>query len=150
LQAWHANVRKRQVKAPKIYLRDSGLLHQLLGIQTKKDLLNHPKMGASWEGYVLEEVLDIVQPDEAYFWATHQGAEIDLIVRKNSKLYGIECKRTDAPKLTPSMRIALDDLQLNRIVVVYPGIKRYSITAEVEAVPLSEITEGGLHIGKSS
>ncbi|OGT76935.1 MAG: hypothetical protein A2W76_04640 [Gammaproteobacteria bacterium RIFCSPLOWO2_12_47_11] len=150
LQPWHANVRKRQVKAPKIYLRDSGLLHQLLGIQTKKDLLNHPKMGASWEGYVLEEVLDIVQPDEAYFWATHQGAEIDLIVRKNSKLYGIECKRTDAPKLTPSMRIALDDLQLNRIVVVYPGIKRYSITAEVEAVPLSEITEGGLHIGKSS
>ena len=150
LQPGHANVRKRQVKAPKIYLRDSGLLHQLLGIQTKKDLLNHPKMGASWEGYVLEEVLDIVQPDEAYFWATHQGAEIDLIVRKNSKLYGIECKRTDAPKLTPSMRIALDDLQLNRIVVVYPGIKRYSITAEVEAVPLSEITEGGLHIGKSS
>lgn len=146
LQPWHANVRKRQVKAPKVYIRDSGLLHQLLGIQTKKDLLTHPKMGASWEGYVLEEVLDIVQPDEACFWATHQGAEIDLVVRKNGKLSGIECKRTDAPKLTPSMRIALEDLQLSRIAVVYPGIKRYSIAAEVEAVPLREITEGGLQI----
>jgi uncharacterized protein len=150
LQPWHANVRKRQVKAPKIYIRDSGLLHQLLGIQTKKDLLTHPKMGASWEGYVLEEVLDIVQPDEVYFWATHQGAEIDLIVHKNGKLYGIECKRTDAPKLTPSMRIALDDLHLNRIVVVYPGIKRYSISAEVEAVPLREIAGGGLQLGEAS
>ena len=143
LQPWHANVRKRQVKAPKIYLRDSGLLHQLLGIQTKKDLLIHPKVGASWEGYVLEEVLDIMQPDEACFWATHQGAEIDLVVRKDGKLSGIECKRTDAPKLTPSMRIAMNDLHLNRIVVVYPGIKRYSIAAEVEAVPLREIAEGG-------
>ena len=144
LQPWHANVRKRQVKAPKIYLRDSGLLHQLLGIQTKKDLLTHPKAGASWEGYVLEEVLDVVQPDEAYFWATHQGAEIDLIVRKDGKLSGIECKRTDAPKMTPSMRIALEDLHLQRIVVVYPGTKRYSITAEIEAVPLRGIAEGGL------
>ncbi|OGT33402.1 MAG: hypothetical protein A2W28_07900, partial [Gammaproteobacteria bacterium RBG_16_51_14] len=142
LQPWHANVRKRQVKAPKIYLRDSGLLHQLLGIQTKKDLLTHPKAGASWEGYVLEEVLDVVQPDEAYFWATHQGAEIDLIVRKDGKLSGIECKRTDAPKMTPSMRIALEDLHLQRIVVVYPGTKRYSITAEIEAVPLRGIAEG--------
>ena len=144
LQPWHANVRKLQVKAPKIYLRDSGLLHQLLGIQTKKDLLTHPKAGASWEGYVLEEVLDVVQPDEAYFWATHQGAEIDLIVRKDGKLSGIECKRTDAPKMTPSMRIALEDLHLQRIVVVYPGTKRYSITAEIEAVPLRGIAEGGL------
>ena len=124
-------------------LRDTGLLHQLLGIQTKKDLLIHPKVGASWEGYVLEEVLDIMQPDEACFWATHQGAEIDLVVRKDGKLSGIECKRTDAPKLTPSMRIAMNDLHLNRIVVVYPGIKRYSIAADVEAVPLREIAEGG-------
>ncbi|MGH2567808.1 MAG: DUF4143 domain-containing protein, partial [Bacteroidota bacterium] len=102
-----------------------------------------PKMGASWEGYVLEEVLDIMQPDEACFWATHQGAEIDLVVRKDGKLSGIECKRTDAPKLTPSMRIAMNDLHLHRIVVVYPGIKRYSIAADVEAVPLREIAEGG-------
>ena len=144
LQPWHANVRKRQVKAPKVYIRDSGLLHQLLGIQTKKDLLTHPKVGASWEGYVLEEVLDIIQPDEACFWATHQGAEIDLVVRKHGKLSGIECKRTDAPKLTPSMRIALEDLHLDRIVVVYPGTKKYPIAAKVEAVPLREIAAGGL------
>ena len=150
LQPWHANVRKRQVKAPKIYIRDSGLLHQLLGIQTKKDLLTHPKVGASWEGYVLEEVLDIMQPDEACFWATHQGAEIDLVVRKDGKLSGIECKRTDAPKLTPSMRIALEDLQLERITVIYPGNKRFPITDEVEAVPLREIAEGGLPFLESS
>lgn len=147
LQPWHANVRKRQVKAPKIYLRDSGLLHQLLGIQTDRDLLMHPKAGASWEGYVVEEVLAATRPDEAYFWATHQGAEIDLVLRKDGRLFGIECKRTDAPRLTPSMRIALDDLKLESITVVYPGTKRFTIGATVEAVPLREVAGGGLHLG---
>jgi hypothetical protein len=117
-------------------------LHQLLGIQVKKDLLTHPKAGASWEGYVLEEVLDMLQPDEAFFWATHQGAEIDLVIRKDGRLSGIECKRTDAPKLTPSIRIALEDLQLERVTVVYPGIRRYPIAAGVEAVPLQEVVAG--------
>ena len=147
LQPWHANVRKRQVKAPKIYLRDSGLLHQLLGIHTDRDLLTHPKAGASWEGYVIEEVLAAIRPDEAYFWATHQGAEIDLVLRKDGRLFGIECKRTDAPRLTPSMRIALDDLKLESITVVYPGTKRFSIAANVEAVPLHEVAGGELHLG---
>lgn len=147
LQPWHANVRKRQVKAPKIYLRDSGLLHQLLGIRTDRDLLTHPKAGASWEGYVVEEVLAAIHPDEAYFWATHQGAEIDLVLRKDGRLFGIECKRTDAPRLTPSMRIALDDLKLESITVVYPGTKRFSIAANVEAVPLRDVAGGVLHLG---
>ena len=146
LQPWHANVRKRQVKAPKIYIRDSGLLHQLLGIRNEKELLTHPKIGTSWEGYVVEEVLAAVQPDEAYFWATHQGAEIDLVLRKDGRLLGVECKRTDAPRLTPSLRIALEDLQLERIAVVYPGSKRFSIASAVEAVPLHDVWRGGLFV----
>lgn len=144
LQPWHANVRKRQVKAPKVYVRDSGLLHQLLGIRTDRDLMTHPKIGASWEGYVIEEVLAAVQPDEAYFWATHQGAEIDLVLRKDGRMFGVECKRTDAPKMTPSMRIALDDLQLESIAVVYPGTKRFSIAPSVEAVPLHDVWQNGI------
>ena len=144
LQPWHANVRKRQVKGPKIYVRAFGLLHQLLGIRTDRDLMTHPKVGASWEGYVIEEVLAAVQPDEAYFWATHQGAEIDLVLRKNGRMFGVECKRTDAPRMTPSMRIALDDLQLESITVVYPGTKRFSIAASVEAVPLHDVWQGSI------
>jgi hypothetical protein len=144
LQPWHANVRKRQVKAPKIYIRDSGLLHQLLGIRNDRELQTHPKIGASWEGYVVEEVLAAARPDEAYFWATHQGAEIDLVLRKDGRLFGVECKRTDAPRLTPSMRIALEDLQLERIAVVYPGSKRFSLASSVEAVPLHDVWRSGL------
>ncbi|MDP1606203.1 MAG: ATP-binding protein [Rhodocyclaceae bacterium] len=144
LQPWHANLRKRQVKAPKIYIRDSGLLHQLLGIRNARELQMHPKLGASWEGYAVEEVLAAVEPDEAYFWATHQGAEIDLVLRKNGRLLGVECKRTDAPRLTPSLRIALPDLELERIAVIYPGTKRYTIAPRIEAVPLSEIWGNGV------
>ena len=95
----------------------------------------------------MEEVLAAVQPDEAYFWATHQGAEIDLVLRKDGRLLGVECKRTDAPRLTPSLRIALEDLQLERIAVVYPGSKRFSIASAVEAVPLHEVWQGGLFVG---
>ena len=93
----------------------------MLGTGSDRELLTHPKIGASWAGYVIEEVLDAVRPDEAYFWATHQGAEIDLVLRKNGKMFGVECKRTDAPGMTPLIRIALDDLKLERIAVVYPG-----------------------------
>lgn len=144
LQPWHANLRKRQVKAPKIYIRDAGLLHQLLGISNERELQMHPKLGASWEGYVVEEVLAATQPDEAYFWGTHQGAEIDLVMRKNGQLLGVECKRTDAPKMTPSLRIAFDDLELQSIAVIYPGTKRYAIAPRIEAVPLSEIWGTGI------
>lgn len=150
LPPWHANLSKRQVRAPKAYIRDSGLLHHLLGITNERDLMTHPKLGASWEGYVIEEVLAAVQPDAAYFWATHQGAEIDLVLRKNSRMFGVECKRTDTPRMTPSMRIALEDLKLDRIAVVYPGDKRFMLDAKVEAVPLAAILDGGLFAGAAN
>ena len=142
LQPWHANLKKRQVKAAKIYFRDTGLLHQLLGIRTERELMSHPKSGASWEGYVIKEVLRAVEPDEAYFWATHQGAEIDLLLRKNGRLFGVECKRADAPRLTPSIRIALADLKLQRVAVIYPGKRRYALADKVEAVPLTAVFKG--------
>lgn len=139
LKPWHANIRKRQVKSPKIYIHDSGLLHQLLGITNERDLLTHPKIGASWEGYVIEEVLSLLQADEAWFWATHQGAEIDLLVQKNGETLGVECKRTDAPRMTPSIRAALTDLNLDRVIVVYPGNRRFSLADQVEAMPLRDL-----------
>lgn len=143
LQPWHANLRKRQVKSPKVYLRDSGLLHTLLGIDSQKSLLTHPRLGASWEGFVIEQVLRGEPHDEAAFWATHQGAEIDLLLRRGMALYGVECKRRDAPRLTPSMRSALEDLKLERIAVLYPGTKRYPIADRVEAVPLAALAVPG-------
>lgn len=141
LQPWHENLGKRQVKSPKVYLRDSGLLHQLLGIRADRDLLSHPKSGASWEGYAIEEALNHIQPEEAYFWATHQGAELDLLLFKDGRRLGLEMKRTDAPTLTPSMRIALEDLRLERLVVLYPGNRRYPLAERVEAVPVSLLAE---------
>jgi predicted AAA+ superfamily ATPase len=140
LQPYHANLRKRQVKAPKIYVRDSGLLHQLLGINSLKALLTHPKIGASWEGFAIEQVLMREPHDEAFFWSTHQEAEIDLLLRRGDMLLGIECKRTDTPRITSSIRIALEDLGLQRVVVLYPGTKRFPISNEVEAVPLRLIS----------
>lgn len=142
LPAWHANLKKRQVKAPKIYFRDTGLLHYLLGIRSERELLVHPKSGASWEGYVIEETIKATDPDEVYYWATHSGAEIDLMMVKDGRMLGVECKRIDAPKLTPSMRMALADLKLERIAVVHPGTKQYSLGDNVTAVPLTAITEG--------
>lgn len=141
LQPYHANLRKRQVKAPKIYVRDSGLLHQLLGIGTLKDLLTHPKVGASWEGFVIEQILMTEPHDEAWFWATHQGAEIDLVLRQGGKLFGIEIKRADAPRLTPSIRNALDDLGLERVVIIYPGVKKYPLAERVDAIPLQALAD---------
>ena len=142
LQPWHANVGKRQVKSPKMYVRDSGLLHQLLGLETQKALLSHPKIGASWEGFVNEQVLAVEPHDEAYFWATHQGAEIDLILRRGDRLFGVECRRTDTPRVTPSIRSALEDLRLERVAVIHPGTKRFALADRVEAVPLGALSEG--------
>lgn len=141
LQPWHENLGKRQVKSPKIYVRDSGLLHQLLGIRTDKELLSHPKCGASWEGYAVEEVLKHFQPDEAYFWATHQGAELDLLLFKDGRRLGVEIKRMDAPTLTPSMRIALENLRLDRLVILYPGSARYKLAKQVEVLPLATLAK---------
>jgi predicted AAA+ superfamily ATPase len=139
LHPYHANISKRQVKAPKIYIRDTGLLHQLLGIGALKELLRHPKVGASWEGFVIEQVLTAEPHEEAFFWSTHQGAEIDLILRRGDKLLGVEAKRSDSPGLTPSIRIALQDVGLARVAVLYPGTKRFPIADQVEAVPVQAL-----------
>jgi len=139
LQPWFENLGKRQVKAPKVYIRDSGLLHTLLNISTARDLALHPKVGASWEGYAIEEVIKALRPDASYYWATHGGAEIDLLLFKGGRRIGIECKRTDAPTLTPSMRIALEDLKLSELKVVYPGDRRYRLAPKVEVVPLRQM-----------
>ncbi|MGV8083110.1 MAG: ATP-binding protein [Coriobacteriia bacterium] len=142
LQPYHVNLKKRQVKSPKIYVRDSGILHRLLGIDTPKALLEHPKVGASWEGFAIEQVLATESYDDVSFWATHQGAEIDLLLHREGGLFGVECKRADAPKITPSIRIALEDLGLERVAILYPGTKRYPLAANVEVVPLCELAEG--------
>jgi len=137
LQPWFENLRKRQVKAPKVYVRDTGLLHALLGVSNQHDLESHPKVGASWEGYAVEEVIKSFRPDETYFWATHNGAELDLLLFKNGRRIGVECKRADAPTLTPSMRVALADLKLDHLYVLYPGERSYSLGKNVEVVPLA-------------
>jgi hypothetical protein len=138
LRPWFENLGKRQVKAPKVYVRDTGLLHVLLGINHRRDLERHPKVGASWEGYAIEEVLKTLRPDEAYYWATHNRAEIDLVLFKNGRRIGVECKRADAPRLTPSMHIALTDLKLDELHVVYPGAKPYVLADRVQVVPLAQ------------
>jgi uncharacterized protein len=138
LQPWHEHLSKRQVKAPKIYVRDSGLLHSLLGLRTRRDLLSHPKLGASWEGYVIEQLLQAFEPDQAYFWATHQGAELDVLMLRGSRRVGVEIKRGDAPSLTASIRIALDDLRLHKLWIIYPGQQRYNLNERVTAIPFDE------------
>jgi predicted AAA+ superfamily ATPase len=142
LQPWHENMNKRQVKSPKIYLRDSGLLHGLLGLRSERDILSHPKVGASWEGYAIEEILKTVRPEAAYFWATHTGAELDLLLFKGGRRYGVEVKFQDAPRLTPSMRIALEDLDLERLTVLYPGNLSYDLERRVTVAPLGQVASG--------
>jgi predicted AAA+ superfamily ATPase len=141
LQPWHQNLGKRQVKAPKVYIRDSGLMHSLLGIRTEKELAGHPKCGASWEGFAIEEVLKMAAPDEAYFWATHQGAELDLLILKGGRRLGFEFKYADAPTITNSMRIALEDLELERITIVYPGDRSYDLDERISVMPLGSISD---------
>jgi predicted AAA+ superfamily ATPase len=142
IQPWYANIKKRQVKAPKVYIRDTGILNSLLGIKAGVDVPRHPSCGASWEGFVIEEVIHAVEPDDVYYWATHQGAEIDLVLFKGGRMYGVEIKRQDAPAMTPSMRIALKDLKLERIAVIYPGQKRYELHKKASVIPLDKVTGG--------
>lgn len=142
IQPWYANIKKRQVKSPKVYIRDTGVLNSLLGLKTEAEILRHPSCGASWEGYVIEEVIHLVEPDDVYYWATYNGAEIDLVFFKGGRMYGVEIKRADAPTMTASMRIALEDLELERIAVIYPGEKRYDLDEKVSVVPFDNITGG--------
>lgn len=138
LTPWHANVGKRQVKAPKLYWRDSGLLHQLLGIGDRDALLANPRCGASWEGFALESLIQALAPDESYFWATHTGAELDALFIRDGRRLGVEIKRADAPRLTPSMRHAMTDLELDWLWVVYPGKHAYSLGERIQVLPLGQ------------
>jgi predicted AAA+ superfamily ATPase len=142
IQPWYANIKKRQVKAPKVYIRDTGILNSLLGLKIEAEILRHPSCGASWEGYVIEEIIHAIEPDDVYYWATHNGAEIDLVFFKSGRMYGVEVKRADAPAMTPSMRIALEDLKLERIAVIYPGEKRYELHEKVSVIPLKKAMGG--------
>ena len=141
LPAWHENIAKRQVKSPKIYLTDSGLLHSLLGIQTQADLEGHPKVGASWEGFVIGQAIRQLgaKSDECFFWATHAGAELDLLVVRGSERIGIEVKRTVSPNVTNSMRSALADLHLRRLFVIHAGSSSFALDRQIAAIPLSRL-----------
>lgn len=143
LQPWHENLKKRQVKAPKAYLADSGLLHTLLGITNRIDLDTHPKLGASWEGFVISQVTRLlsVRPHECFFWATHTGAELDLLVVRGRRRWGFEIKRTSAPTITPSMRIVLDDLKLQRLFVIHAGQHSFDMAKGIRAVALSQLLD---------
>ena len=143
LQPWIANIKKRQVKAQKIYMRDTGLLHSLLGIESQRDLERHPRLGASWEGFALHTVLNLLHVDsrDCFFWATHRGAELDLLVRRGRKLMGFEFKRSSAPSLTRSMRTAVADLGLTRLVVVHAGKQCYPLAKGIDAIPLDQLAQ---------
>lgn len=139
LTPWFENIGKRQVKAPKIYVRDSGLLHTLLEIRSPRELSGHPKYGASWEGFVLEQVLRILDVEQAFYWATHGGAELDLLLFKGGKRYGFEFKCEDAPGVTKSIRIALEDLSLSRVFIIYPGTRSYPVHPDVEVLSILDL-----------
>jgi predicted AAA+ superfamily ATPase len=144
LQPWLENIKKRQVKTPKIYFRDSGIFHYLLGIRGTEDLLYHPKLGASWEGFALEEIIRFHQadPEDCFFWAIHNQAELDLLIIKDGKRLGFEIKYTDAPKITKSMHTALEVLHLDSLVVIYPGSKVIPLSDKITAIGLEPYLNG--------
>lgn len=142
LPPWFENAGKRLVKSPKFYMRDSGLFHALLGVKGERDLMQHPKLGASWEGFALEEVLKATgAARNAYFWGTHGGAELDLLIKDGEKRQGFEFKYTLAPATTKSMHAAMVDLRLHRLLVVYPGDRAYPLAPKIDAIPLSRLAE---------
>ena len=139
LPPWFENISKRQYRAPKVYVRDSGLLHALVGAGSWSELAGHPKLGASWEGFALEQVLALARGADAYFWGTHAGAELDLLLMHRGRRYGIEFKYGDAPTMTKSLHVALADLKLNQAWIVYPGKEQYRVHEKVEVLPLQEV-----------
>jgi predicted AAA+ superfamily ATPase len=141
LQPWHENIGKRQLKSIKIYLRDSGILHSLLGLTDQHSLFGHPQVGASWEGFALEQVYRILDLKEAFFWATHSGVEIDLLYFHRGRRYGIEIKFNEAPKVTRSMRIAQEELGLDHLWIIYPGEHRYPVDKKISVWPLQDVGE---------
>lgn len=141
LPPWFENLKKRQVKAPKVYIRDSGILHALLNIPDAIALASHPKLGASWEGFAMEQILSMTGDREAYFWATHGGAELDLLVFHEGKRIGFEFKYNEKPTTSKSMRIAADDLKLDRLYVVHPGKHSFPLTENITATSLPDVLE---------
>ena len=146
LAPWYENLKKRQVKAPRVYVADTGLLHALLALDSGTALLGHPKAGASWEGFAMQEAVRVlgVDWDRCYYWATHQGAELDLLVFEGGRRIGLEFRRTSAPRLTRSMLSALTDLALDRLFVVFPGDSRFALRERVEAIGLARACAEGL------
>jgi len=143
LAPWHENLSKRQVKSPKVYIADSGLLHTLLGVQSQAELEGHPKVGASWEGFCLGQVIEHLgaRPDECFFWATHAGAELDLLVVRGAARRGFEFKRTSSPAITKSMQVALQDLRLDSLDVIHAGKESFPLGRNVRAVAAHQILE---------
>lgn len=141
LPPWFQNLKKRQVKSPKIYIRDSGLFHSLLQIPSLADLQGHPKIGSSWEGFALEHVIDAFRTRDMCFWATHAGAELDLMLTSAGKRYGFEFKYSDAHGVKRSMRIAINDLELEHLWVIYPGDQQYSLDDKITVLPLEKISQ---------
>lgn len=140
LQPWYANVGKRVIRSPKVYIRDPGLMHTLLGLDDLPALTGHPKVGASWEGFVIEQIAMLTGEAPMYFWGTQSGAELDLYLPWKGRKIGVEVKRTDAPRMTPSIRNAMRDLQLDHVYVVYPGPRAYPLGPGVDAVPLAKLS----------
>jgi len=143
LQPWHENIGKRQVKAPKVYFRDSGILHGLLVLPDLHSLSGHPRVGASWEGFALEQAMQIVRPPQAYFWAAHSGSELDLFFMQKGKRYGMEFKYNEAPKITRSMHAALDILRLDQLWVVHPGRHSYPVEERISVLSLQDLASPG-------
>lgn len=149
LEPWHENLSKRQVKAPKIYLTDSGILHTLLGLGSREDLLGHPKVGASWEGFALAEVVAHLgaRPEECFFWKLHSGAELDLLIRRGNLRRGFELKLTSSPRATRSMHAALEALRLDELIVIHAGSESYPLAQRIRAVPLARLRQDVAALG---
>jgi hypothetical protein len=143
LTPWIANIKKRQVKAPKIYFNDSGLLHNLLGIQNQDDLTGHPKLGASWEGFAIEQIIRTMRADKesCFYWRTQNGAELDLIILKNGKMLGFEFKYSAKPSITKSLHIVLEDLVPDAVTIIVPGNEEYSIHEKVRVCGLTKFCQ---------
>ncbi len=141
LQPWFENISKRQVRSPKVYIADSGVLHALLGLTDRTDVMSHPKVGASWEGFVIHQIVQLLRaaPEQCFHWSTHTGAELDLLVLDGSRRHGFEVKRSEAPRLTRSMRSAVETLRLDHLDVVHAGTERYRLASRVRALPAAEL-----------
>ncbi len=143
LQPWFENISQRQVRSPKVYIGDSGILHALLGLTSRTDVVSHPKVGASWEGFVIRQIVHLLRaaPEQCFHWSTHTGAKLDLLVMAGARRYGFEVKRSEAPRITRSMRSALETLNLDRFEVVHAGTERYRLAPRVRALPVGQLVE---------